>query len=186
MLRGTITPASVTMRSSRRSCGSAGTLGTSCIGISKADRDDRVQLGEGGDGAVEMALAVAEAVAGAGRTRRAARAARFGKHSGASGPGSRTPKPPRTSTSPGRHSRQLNLGCRICDRATVWPRLHERAHDGTGIDLAADRPVAADRLHVPQLGESREPAGRCRAPPLGASRGRGRRAARKRPGATGP
>ena len=78
-------------------------------GKGKADRDDRMKLGEGGDGAVVMALAVAEAVAGPVESGERHEQRRR-KASGASGPGSRMPKPPRTRTSPGRQSRQLNCG----------------------------------------------------------------------------
>ena len=93
-------------------------------GIRRGRRDDRVQLGEGGDGAVEMALAVAEAAAAPveggerheQRDREALRRVGAGLAHAEAAPDERVARAPQRASS---------VGCRICDSATVLAALHE-------------------------------------------------------------
>ena len=70
--RQSITSRSVSTRSSRASCGVAGTSSTSCAAKARPIGDDRLHARAAGDGHVVVAGAIADAVAARGRRPRAA------------------------------------------------------------------------------------------------------------------
>ena len=110
----------------------------------------------------------------------------FGKHSGASGPGSRTPKPPLISASPGRHRRQLRCGMADLRQRDLLPAPSSAVHERARIDLAADRPIAADGGRIPRVRAGPARARRWRATPAARSPGRARRGARTPPAEARP
>jgi hypothetical protein len=115
--------------------------------IGEPDREDRVLRLQGCDGPVEMPLAVADAAAPAVESHKGHQQ-RAGEYLGRIGPRLAHAEAALDEHVAGLPEAPAQVGMEDLGQGHVLPAVEKRLHEGAGIDLAADRPIAPDRGDV--------------------------------------